>query len=76
MTRLQAMIPAEQRSEIRALIAYYDVHGWDWVDIVGYHAAVFTGRWPEPRPERKGGRPRVSLPTHAGSATDLIGEAQ
>lgn len=47
------MTPEEQRDEIRAIIAYYDARGLDWLDVVAYHGAVFTGRWPIPRPERK-----------------------
>lgn len=55
---LQNMTPIEQRDEIRALIAYYDERGLDWISIVAYHGAVFTGHWPIPRPERKQGRPQ------------------
>jgi len=47
--------PEEQRAEIRAIIAYFDARGWDWVSLVSYHAAVFTGHWPVPRPQCKGG---------------------
>lgn len=56
--RLEAFTPEEQRAEIRAIIEYFDARGWDWVSLVSYHAAVFTGHWPPPRPVRKGGRPR------------------
>jgi hypothetical protein len=60
--RLQTMTPDEQRNEIRALIAFYDERGWDWLHIVSYHAAVFTGHWPPPKPFRKvGGRPRKEI---------------
>lgn len=49
--------PDEQQPEIRTLIAHYDERGLNWIDIVAYHTAVFTGHWPVPRPES--GRPRT-----------------
>lgn len=49
------MTPEEQRQYIRGLIAYYDDRGADWLDIVGYLTAVFTGRWPVVKRRRKSG---------------------
>lgn len=53
MIYLQNMTPEEQRAEIRALIAYYDERGLDWIHIVAYHGAVFVGTWPPPKREYK-----------------------
>jgi len=36
----------EQRQDIKDLIAYYEERGWDWLDVVGYLCAKYTGRWP------------------------------
>lgn len=53
------MTPDEQRQEIKAIIAFYEARGWDWLCPVAYRASVFVGTWPPPTPgRRKGGRPR------------------
>jgi len=49
----------EQRQEIKAIIAFYDERGTDWLDVVAWRASTFVGTWPPPKPgRRKGGRPR------------------
>ena len=55
----QRMTPDEQRQEIKDIIAFFEACGWDWLNLVAYRTAVFTGHWPLPTPGRKpGGRPR------------------
>lgn len=44
------MTPEEQRQEIKDIIAFYEERGWDWLNIISYRAAVFTGHYPLPRP--------------------------
>lgn len=60
------MTSEEQRQEVKDIIAYYEARGLDWLDIVSYRAACFTGQWPPPKPQRRnvGGRPRKTAPTN------------
>lgn len=47
------------RNEIKALIAFYEERGKDWLLAVSYTAAKATGHWPPPKPFKRI-RPAVS----------------
>ena len=61
-------IAQQAREEIAHAILFYQMNGWDWLDVVSFIAAKATGHWPPPPREYRplgcrGGRPRKVKPT-------------
>jgi hypothetical protein len=40
------MTPVQQREDILTLILWYEVRGYDWLDVVTFLMAYRAGMWP------------------------------